>query len=188
MRRVVQFSTGNVGQHSLRGDHRTPGPRVGRCARRQSEQDRARRVRAVRTERADRHRRDRRHRRADCAEAGLRRLHRAGRDTADGSSRADVEVPRRGHQRRGHVDGVAGDAQSGGRLAAGATGKGLPGGQRVAVCERHRPRLLGRHRGPQRAESGHSRHVGHRPGDLRLRQLRRLRVHRQVDGFRDECR
>ena len=188
MRRVIQFSTGNVGQHSLRaiigrpdlelvGVHAASPNKIGRDA-----------AELCGLERADRHRRDRRHRRADCAEARLRRLHRAGRDATDGSPRADVEVPCRGHQRRGHVDGVAGDAPSGGRLAAGTTGKGVQGGQRVAVCERHRPRLLGRHRGAQRAEPGHPRHVSDRPGDLRLRQLRRLRVHRQVDGVRDECR
>ena len=50
------------------------------------------------------------------------------------------------------------------------------------------PGYSGDTRGAQCAEPRHSRQVDHRPGDLRLCQLRRLRVHGQINGFRYDCR
>ncbi len=143
MRRVVQFSTGNVGTTFVGGDHRPTRSGVGRCARRQPGQDRPRRRRIVRAERTDRRHRHRRHRRVD----------RARRRTASSTPlRA-----RRGRWRpssRWRSSSPAGttwsarsmvwlvDSTPSRRLAAGAAGTGVRGRQRLAVCQRNRPRLI----------------------------------------------
>ena len=48
-----------------------------------------------------------------------------------------------GHQCRRDIDGLAGHPAPGRRLVAGAAGAGLRGGQRLAVCQRHRSGFSG---------------------------------------------
>ena len=69
-----------------------------------------------------------------------------------------------------------------------AAGGGVRGGRHDAVRQRGRSRLLRRHPGVHGAESGGPRHRDHRAGDLRLRQLRRRRIHRCEFRFRHHAR
>ena len=96
-------------------------------------------------------------------------------------------IPAGGHECRWDVVRLAGGARTGRRLAARAAGTGVFRGRYDVVHQRNRPGVLRRHPGLHRAEPDGPGDRNHRAGDLRLRHLRRRRIHRRQFRFRDHA-
>ena len=186
MRRVIQFSTGNVGRHSLRaiigrpdlelvGVHAASAEKIGRDPAQLCGLDQSTGIIAT-----DERRRPGRPRR-DCVVF----LYVSRRDEADGGDRSDGQVPGGWHQRRWYVYGLAGH-----NLATPKDWLRVPLEQAAAGIPRSTSMASTRASLPTRwcilQLADDPRLFDHGAGDFRLRKLRCCRVHGCRNGFRND--
>ena len=138
--RVIQWSTGNVGRHALRGDHPSPRSRARGPVGPRSAEGRPRRRRARAASRRSASRRPTTPTALLALERRLRLVHRDGRPPSCRCGRGHVPHPRRRHERGrdlGRAAGLSARRRSGHRREA--RGR-VPRRRHVVLHLRHRSR------------------------------------------------